>query len=184
MAILITLTNLAAYLKASMSDVHAHAHTTPAGDIKTFQSLQWRHNEYDCVSNHRRLYCLPNRLFRHRSKKSSASLAFVWGIHRSPVNSPHKRPVTRKMFPFYDVIMNRICIQLNKSSYRVLNYVEISLTPHVIYFRVKSIDGSGTDSSLTVYLQGDVITWKRSSHYWPFVFVRRIQRWPMGFMLA
>ena len=37
--------------------------------------------------------------------QSSASLAFVWGIHRWPVNSPHKRPVTRKMFPFDDVIM-------------------------------------------------------------------------------
>ena len=35
----------------------------------------------------------------------SASLAFVWGIHRGSVNSPHKWPVTRKMFPFDDVIM-------------------------------------------------------------------------------
>ena len=35
----------------------------------------------------------------------SASLASVWGIHRWPVNSPHKWPVTRKMFPFNDVIM-------------------------------------------------------------------------------
>ena len=31
--------------------------------------------------------------------QSSASLAFVRGIHRGPVNSPHKWPVTRKMFP-------------------------------------------------------------------------------------
>ena len=38
--------------------------------------------------------------------QSSASLAFVWGIHRGPVNAPHKWPVTRKMFPFDDVIMN------------------------------------------------------------------------------
>ena len=38
--------------------------------------------------------------------QSSASLAFVCGIHRGPVNSPHKWPVTRKMFPFDDVIMN------------------------------------------------------------------------------
>ena len=38
--------------------------------------------------------------------QSSASLAFVWGIHRGPVNSPHKWPVTRKMFPFDDVIMS------------------------------------------------------------------------------
>ena len=37
--------------------------------------------------------------------QSSASLAFVWGIHRGPVNSPHKWPVTRKTFPFDDVIM-------------------------------------------------------------------------------
>ena len=36
--------------------------------------------------------------------QSSASLVFVWGIHRAPVNSPHKWPVTRKMFPFDDVI--------------------------------------------------------------------------------
>ena len=40
-----------------------------------------------------------------RKYQSSASLAFVRGIHRGPVNSPHKRPVTRKMFPFDDVIM-------------------------------------------------------------------------------
>ena len=40
-----------------------------------------------------------------RKHQSSASLAFVRGIHRWPVNSPHKRPVTRKMFPFDDVVM-------------------------------------------------------------------------------
>ena len=40
-----------------------------------------------------------------KNTKVSASLAFVWGIHRSPVISPHKGPATRKMFPFGDVIM-------------------------------------------------------------------------------
>ena len=40
-----------------------------------------------------------------RKHQSSASLAFVRGIHRWPVNSPHNRPVTRKIFPFDDVIM-------------------------------------------------------------------------------
>ena len=40
-----------------------------------------------------------------RRHQSSVPLAFVRGIHRSPVNSPHKGPVTRKMFPFDDVIM-------------------------------------------------------------------------------
>ena len=33
-----------------------------------------------------------------RKHQRSASLAFVRGIHRRPVNSPHKWPVTRKMF--------------------------------------------------------------------------------------
>ena len=70
-------------------------------------TLQWRHNGRDGVSNYQPLDCLLNRLFRRRSKKhqSSASLVFVWGIHRWPVNSPHKGPVTRKMLPFDDVIM-------------------------------------------------------------------------------
>ena len=41
-----------------------------------------------------------------RKYQSSASLAFVRGIHRGPVNSPHKWPVTRKISPFDDVIMS------------------------------------------------------------------------------
>ena len=39
-----------------------------------------------------------------RKHQSSASLAFMRGIHRGPVNSPHKGPVKHKMFPFHDVI--------------------------------------------------------------------------------
>ena len=63
-------------------------------------ALQWRHNERDGVSNQRCLGGLLNRLFRRRWKKtqSSASPPFVRGIHRWPVNSPHKGPVTRKCF--------------------------------------------------------------------------------------
>ena len=40
-----------------------------------------------------------------RKHQSSTSLAFVRGIHLWPVNSSHKRPVTRKKFLFDDVIM-------------------------------------------------------------------------------
>ena len=42
-----------------------------------------------------------------RKHESSVLLAFVWGIRRGPVNSPHKWPVTRKMFPV-DVIMKNL----------------------------------------------------------------------------
>ena len=41
-----------------------------------------------------------------RKHQSSASLAFVRGIHRWPVNSPQKRPITHKMFPFDDAFPN------------------------------------------------------------------------------
>ena len=40
-----------------------------------------------------------------RKHQSSASLAFVRGIHRWPVNSPRKGPVTRKNVSIDDVIM-------------------------------------------------------------------------------
>ena len=45
----------------------------------------------------------------HKKHQSSASLAFVRGIHRWPLNSPHKWPLTRKTFPFDDVIMIQYC---------------------------------------------------------------------------
>ena len=63
-----------------------------------YRSLQWWHR--GGVSNYQRFYCLLNRLFRRTSKKTRkpASLAFVRGIHRWPVDSPHRRPVTWKMF--------------------------------------------------------------------------------------
>ena len=59
--------------------------------------------ERDGVSDHRRLNCFLSRFFsgaHHRKHPSSASLTFVEGIHWWPVDSPHKRTVTRKMFPF------------------------------------------------------------------------------------
>ena len=78
--------------------------------IPTKLFLQWRRNERYGVSNHRRHDYLLSRLFRRRSKKTSnsASLAFVRGIHRWPVDSLHKGSVAREMFPFDDVIMWRI----------------------------------------------------------------------------
>ena len=42
-----------------------------------------------------------------RKHKRSASLAFVRDIHRWPMNSPHKGPVPRKIFPFHDVTMGK-----------------------------------------------------------------------------
>ena len=69
--------------------------------------FQWRHNGRGSVSNHQPHHCLLNCWFRHRSKKTSKLCVtglFV-GNSPGPVNSPHKWPVTRKRFPFDDVIM-------------------------------------------------------------------------------
>ena len=71
------------------------------------RQLQWCHNERDDVSNHRCLDCLLN-LFSgvdQRKHQTSASLAFVSGIHPWSVNSPRKWPVTLKRLPSDDVIM-------------------------------------------------------------------------------
>ena len=69
--------------------------------------LRWRHNDHAGVSNHQPHGCLLNRLFRRRSKKTSKLrvTGLCVGNSPGPVNSPHKGPVTRKMFPFDDVIM-------------------------------------------------------------------------------
>ena len=71
---------------------------------------KWRHNGRNGVSNHQPHDCLLlNRLFRRRSKKTSKLrvTSLCAGINRWSVNSQHKWPVTRKMFPFVDVIMPR-----------------------------------------------------------------------------
>ena len=59
-----------------------------------------------------------------RKHQSSASLPFVRGIHWWPVNSPHKRPVTRKRFPFDDVIMSTSILPL--SPLNILSPLSIS----------------------------------------------------------
>ena len=52
-----------------------------------------------------------------RKHQSSASLAFVRGIHRGPVNSPHKWRVTQKMFLFDEIIMVWSCWMVNPNTH-------------------------------------------------------------------
>ena len=87
-------------------------------------SLQWRHNDHDGVSNHLPHGCLLNRLFRSRSKKTSKLRVTGRCVGNSPgpVNSPHKGPVTRKMFPFDYVIMVHFVTHLS------------NILGHFIYF--------------------------------------------------
>ena len=70
-------------------------------------TLHWRHNDHCGLSNHQPHGCLLSALFRRRSKKTSKLrvTGLCVGNSPGPVNSPHKGPVTRKMFSFDDVIM-------------------------------------------------------------------------------
>ena len=70
--------------------------------------LWWRHSGRDSVSNHQPHDCLLNRIFRRRSKKTSKLRVTVLCVGSSPGTGefPHKWPITRKMFPFVDVIMD------------------------------------------------------------------------------
>ena len=49
--------------------------------------------------------------------QSSASQDFVRGIHRWPLNSPHKGIVTWKMFPFDDVSVRQIRLSTHYYNY-------------------------------------------------------------------
>ena len=92
---------------------HVIQHRNPLSKMKpvslSVMPLQWRYDGRESVSNHQPHDCLLNGLFRRRSKKTwkLRATGLCAGIHRGPVNSPHKWPVKRKMFPFDDVIMQR-----------------------------------------------------------------------------
>ena len=61
-----------------------------------------------CLKSLTIIYLTVYSVLYQRKLQSTVSLAFGGGggIHQWPVNSPHKGPVTRKMFPFHDVIMS------------------------------------------------------------------------------
>ena len=88
-----------------------------------------------------------------RKHQSSASLAFVRVIHRWPVNSPHKLPVTRKTFPFGEVIMKCQIITI------ILAFKPVASIPHIYIHREWKSWGN--------YLDGPciMVTWEEWQHY-------------------
>ena len=99
--------------------------TCPANSYYVF-TLQWRHNEHNGVSI-TSLTIIFSTVYsgaNQRKRQSSASLAFVRGIHRWPVNSLHKGPVTQKIFSFDDVIMKRF---RNVGAWQIYQLVQVIL---------------------------------------------------------
>ena len=102
-----------------------------------------------------------------RKHQSSAWLAFVRGIHRGPVNSPHKWPVMRKKFPFDDVIIvifatHPYWIKFSSALVHLHGnecYGEINKFTHV----AREAERVGNNA----ILPHDVIQWKHYPRYWP-----------------
>ena len=95
----------ARYLDVSRVETRVAITTTSRTSVMF--TLDWRHKDHDCVSNHQPYDWLLNRLFKRKSKKTSKLRVsgLCVGNSPGPVNSRHKGPVTRKMFPFDDVIV-------------------------------------------------------------------------------
>ena len=109
----------------------SHIRSVDTFHITAAKSLHWRHNDQDGVSNHQPHGCLLKRLFGRRSKKTPklrVTGLCAWNSP-GPVNSPHKGPVTRKMFPFDDVIMfflNFFIVRQNKWSQHSMSVMTLA----------------------------------------------------------
>ena len=98
------------------------------------------------------------------------SLAFVQGIHRWPVNCLHKRPVTRKMFPFEDVIM--VHVGVNFHAWYVINTFHKKLT-QPLFSQVFNFEKPLWLFALMLYLSHkNNMLWE--SNYWQAWIIRRL----------
>ena len=105
--------------------------------LYTRTALQWRHNDHDGVSNYQYHGCLLNRVFRCRWKKTSKLrvTGLCAGTSPGAVNSPHKLPVTRKMFPFDDVIMETGRMYVIRSEFTcILHSISIWLSAKCVTY--------------------------------------------------
>ena len=84
--------------------------------------LQWRHNERDGVSNHRRVDSLPNRVFERRSKKTS-KLRVTGLCEGNSLNSSHKGAVTRKCFHLMTSSCRAVLINSSLYLYILANHI-------------------------------------------------------------
>ena len=113
------------------------------------QPLLWRHNGHSGVSNHQPHDSLLNRLFRRRPKKTSKLrvTGLCAGNYPGTGEFHHKWPVTRKMFPFDDVIMY-IDLWQNHVSLLCSWYITASYWFHCHGFVLNSIINNNDTNAL------------------------------------
>ena len=99
-----------------------------------------------------------------RKHQSSSSLAFVREIHRWPVNSPHKGPVTRKLFPFDDVFLRLFENWYKRACIILIWYI----------VRNKRLYYISQDGKLSVSFQNKTVLWHiliNPYHAWYFCLI-------------
>ena len=125
-------------------------------------TLQWRHNERDGVSNHQSHDCLRNRLFRRRSKNTSKLRDTGLCEGNSPVTGefPAQRASNREIFPFDYVIMIKAS---QISEVFVQSLVQANSNEHIAPHR-RAVDSPHKGPvTWKPFPWHDVIIWKHST---------------------
>ena len=102
------------WLGASLESALDHRQAKSMAEMCSYvQGINWYHNNgvtmsavMSQITGMSTVCSVACSSAHQRKHQRSASLAFVRGNHRWPVDSPHKEPVTLKMFPYSDIIMN------------------------------------------------------------------------------
>ena len=115
------------------------------------------------------VYSIVDSGVDQRKHQSSASQAFVRGIHRWAVNSPHRGPVTRKMFD--DVIMNNVIFKFILGINVLSTSCEMALKemPKNTFDDKSSGNKPLPEPMSVTQIHADAIKWKHFPRYWPFV---------------
>ena len=104
-----------------------------------------------------------------RKHQGSASLAFVRRIHRWPANSPHKGPVTWKMFQFDDVIMNILSQRPSITTINIIYkiyMVQDSLFSFMSMFQpIKKKPCGLLVGNVVATFKNHILLWKRQSNF-------------------
>ena len=139
-------------------------------------SLQRRLNERDCVSNHRRLHYLLDRLFRRISKKASKLrvTGLCEGTPPAISGFPSQRASNAEMSPFDIIMTSRIhayLIAIEWGSYHCNVYVG-----HSVYYRkyrviIQSVHPILPTQMLTPDFSGrnGSLPWLLMPRYWPWI---------------
>ena len=147
-----------------------------------YVALQWRHNEHDVVSNHRRLDCLLHCLFRRRSQKTSKLRVTGLSEGNPPVTGrfPSQRASNEENVSIWWRHHVLYSYLLCKSSGVYLNVFTSPMHPSAgnDILDDNVVFGITLSNMHTLTYHDDVIKWKHFPRYWSFV--REIHRSPVN----